>query len=63
MGFVYSFSRISAIFNGFIVAFILREFGVPGVFAFITGAMVIVVFVIAVFGPKTADRSLEEISK
>jgi MFS transporter, putative metabolite:H+ symporter len=63
VGFVYSFSRMSAIFNGFIIAFILREFGVPGVFAFITGAMLVVVFVITVFGPKTANRSLEEISK
>jgi len=41
-GLVYSMSRLSATFSGFIVAFMLRETGVGGVFGLITAAMVIV---------------------
>lgn len=63
VGFVYSFSRISAMLNAFLIAFFLREFGVGGVFAFIAAAYVIVVAVIGIFGPRTAGRSLEEIAK
>lgn len=55
-GLVYSASRVGAMFSGFIVAFVLRSSGVSGVFATITTAMVIVMLVIAVFGPKTRDR-------
>ena len=62
VGFVYSWSRISTIFNAFIIAFILQRGGVPGVFAFIGAAMVVVMIAIGVFGPRTARRSLEEIS-
>jgi putative MFS transporter len=51
-------SRVSATFSGFIVAFILREVGVGGVFGLITAAMVIVA--IAMFGPnvREANRSM-----
>ncbi|MBV8524467.1 MAG: MFS transporter, partial [Acetobacteraceae bacterium] len=46
VGFVYSFSRISAVFSAFIIAFFLRAFGASGVFVFIAGAMVVVMLVI-----------------
>jgi putative MFS transporter len=62
VGFVYSWSRFSTIFTGFFVAFFLRSFGVPGVFAFIAVAMAIVAIAIGAFGPRTNHRPLEEIS-
>jgi MFS transporter, putative metabolite:H+ symporter len=55
-GLVYSMSRVSATFSGFIVAFILREFGLGGVFGLITAAMVVVIAVIAMFGPNVRGR-------
>ena len=58
-GLVYSMSRVSATFSGFIVAFILREFGVGGVFGLITAAMVVVIAAIAMFGPKVRGRPLD----
>jgi MFS transporter, putative metabolite:H+ symporter len=63
VGFVYSWSRFSTIFTGFIIAAILQRFGVPGVFMFVASAMAVVVLSIALFGPRTNHRSLEEISR
>ena len=63
VGFVYSWSRFSTIFTGFFIAAILQHFGVPGVFMFVASAMAIVVLSIAMFGPRTNSRSLEEISR
>jgi MFS transporter, putative metabolite:H+ symporter len=62
VGFVYSWSRFSAIFTGFIIAFVLGRAGTTGVFVFIAGALLIALAVILVLGPKTRDRMLEEIS-
>ena len=61
VGFVYSFSRISAVFSAFMIAFFLDEFGTFGVFAFIAGSMVMVMLSIAT-GPAVNNRSLEAIS-
>jgi MFS transporter, putative metabolite:H+ symporter len=61
-GFVYSWSRFSAIFTSFIIAYLLGLFGTLGVFAFIAGAMLVVMVVIGFFGPRTRQLSLEEIS-
>jgi putative MFS transporter len=61
-GFVYSWSRFSAIFTGFIIAFILQHSGVTGVFLFIAAAMIVVMLAIGLLGPRTRNRSLEEIS-
>lgn len=63
VGFVYSFSRLSTMFSAFIIAFILREAGAPGVFVFIAGCMGIVALVIGLFGPRTRDLPLEAISR
>jgi putative MFS transporter len=63
VGFVYSWSRFSTIFVGFIIAFFLRNFGTTGVFLFIAGAMAVVVGVVAIFGPRTTRLRLEEISR
>ena len=61
-GFVYSWSRLSAIFTAFIIARLLDLFGANGVFVFIAGAMLIVMATIGFFGPRTKNLSLEQIS-
>ena len=63
VGFTYGWSRFSTIFIGFIIAFCLRNYGTIGVFAFIASAMVIVFLVIAIMGPRTTGRRLEDISR
>jgi putative MFS transporter len=62
VGFVYSFSRLSTVFNSFLIAFFLGRGGAPAVFGFISAAMLVVIISIGVFGPRTAGRALEEIS-
>jgi MFS transporter, putative metabolite:H+ symporter len=63
VGFVYSWSRFSAIFTSFIIAGVLKSFGTTGVFVFIAGAMLIVMIAIGLMGPKTRDIALEQISR
>ncbi len=63
VGFVYSWSRFSAIFTSFLVAGILKAFGATGVFVFIAAAMLIVIAVIWLMGPPTRDLALEKISQ
>jgi putative MFS transporter len=58
-GLVYSMSRVSAMFSGFIVAYMLREGGVGGVFGLITAAMVVVIVTIATFGPDVRGKPLD----
>ncbi len=62
VGFVFSWSRFSAIFTGFFVAYFLRNFGPTGVFLFIAAAMAVMVVSLAIFGPRTTRLALEEIS-
>jgi putative MFS transporter len=62
VGFVYSFSRLSAVFSAFAIAFFLRDFGSVGVFIFIAGSMVMVMLSIGGFGPPVRNRALEAIS-
>jgi putative MFS transporter len=62
VGFVYSWSRFSTIFSGFIIAFFLARYGTTGVFSFIAAAMVVVFVVIGAFGPTTTRRRLEAIA-
>lgn len=63
VGFVYSWSRFSAIFTAFIISSVLHQFGVPGVFMMISAAMGIVMLAIGVFGPRTKNVALESISR
>ncbi len=58
-GLVYSMSRVSAMFSGFIVAYMLRVAGVNGVFGLITAAMIIVIVTLAVFGPNVRGKPLD----
>ena len=58
-GLVYSMSRVSAMFSGFIVAYVLLEAGVGGVFGLIATAMVVVIVAIATFGPHVRGKPLD----
>jgi putative MFS transporter len=58
-GIVYSMSRVSAMFSGFIVAYMLRVGGVGGVFGLITSAMILVIIVVAAFGPAVRGKPLD----
>ena len=62
VGFVYSWSRFSAIVTSFVIAFILRSSGTAGVFLFIAGSMLMVSVLIGGFGPRTSRRRLEDIA-
>lgn len=62
VGFVYSWSRFSAIWNAFLIAFMLQNFGVTGVFIFIGAAMAVAMLVISLMGPRTSGLELEKIS-
>jgi MFS transporter, putative metabolite:H+ symporter len=61
-GIVYSASRIGAMMSGFVIASLLRDFGVHGVFAGITVCMVAVAISIGAFGPRTNGIALEDLS-
>ena len=63
VGFVYSWSRLSAIFVGFLMAALLRKFGTTGPFALIAVSMAIVAIVIATMGPKSSGIALEVLSR
>jgi putative MFS transporter len=62
IGFVYSWSRLSTMFTSFMIAFFLENFGTRGVFAFIAASMLMVIFSVGIFGPRTNNLALEEIS-
>jgi putative MFS transporter len=62
VGFVYSWSRFSSIFVGFLIAAVLRSYGTTGVFAVIALAMIVVAIAIGGFGVRTNNRELEELA-
>ena len=63
VGFVYSWSRFSAIFTSLVIGVLLTRFGATGVFVFIAGAMAVAGSVVGVFGPRTRGLSLEAIAE
>ncbi len=63
VGFTYSWSRISTVFVGFMIAWCLRNYGTLGVFTFVAGAMFTVFLIIATLGPRTTGLRLEAISR
>ena len=63
VGFVYSWSRVSATFASLMINFLLIRGGAPAVAAFIAAAMVVMTLTIGGFGPKTRRLTLEEISQ
>jgi len=62
VGFVYSASRVSGMFSGFLIAFALAQRGVSAALALVAGCMAVVALAIGVLGPKTRGRSLEDIN-
>ncbi len=62
VGFVYSWSWLSGILTPFFIAFFLREFGVPGVFAFVAVCMLVVIAAVATMGPRTRMLEVEAIA-
>jgi putative MFS transporter len=62
VGFVYSASRVSGMFSGFLIAFALAQRGVSAALALIAGCMAVVALAIGVLGPKTRGRSLEDLN-
>jgi len=62
VGFVYAWSRFSAIFTSLIIGFLLERFGTAGVFVFIAGAMVVAGGAVGLFGPPTSGLALEQIA-
>src|ERR1022692_1371895 len=63
VGFVYSWSRLSTVFSGYAIAWLLGVAGAPGAFGFIAAAMLVVVISVSLFGPPTRGLALEEIAR
>ena len=63
VGFVYSWSRVSSALAGLAIGFFLREGGAMGVAMFIGAAMLVMCGTIGMFGERTRNRSLEELSQ
>ena len=61
VGFVYSWSRLSAACTGLMIGALLHAGGTGAVFALVAFAMAMVVLSIGLFGPPTRGRALEEI--
>ena len=61
VGFVYSFSRLSAALSSYLIAWTLAGFGGSGVFVLIAGALAGAAAVIGFFGPRTRGMALEAI--
>jgi putative MFS transporter len=61
ISFNFSWSRISAIFVGYMVSGLLSAYGTGAVFAMIAGAMVVLMLSISM-GPRTNGRRLETIA-
>jgi putative MFS transporter len=59
VGFVYSWSRLSSIFVGYLYTFMLRAHGVGAAFETIAAAMVISATIVALVGPLTNRKQLE----
>ena len=62
VGFVYSWSRLAAAFAGLVTGALLADGGVDAVAAFICGAMLLAIAVIAFFGPSTGGLALEQLN-
>ncbi|MGC8468412.1 MAG: MFS transporter [Acetobacteraceae bacterium] len=62
VGFVYSWSRVSAAFAGLLIGFFLAHGGTISVALFIAFSMAMVILTVARYGPLTRGRPLEEVS-
>jgi MFS transporter, putative metabolite:H+ symporter len=62
IGFVYSWSRLTAAFSGLIVGSLLAKGGIPAVATFIGGAMIVGIALIGALGPTTNGLPLEQLN-
>ena len=62
VGFVYSWSRVSSAVAGLLIGFFLKAGGTLGVALFIAAAMLVMCGTVGLFGPRTLNRSLEDLS-
>ena len=62
VGFVYSWSRFSSIFIGFVIARALLAYGTLGVFVIVASSMLLVAAVVAALGPGSNRIGLEVLS-
>lgn len=62
LGFVHAFGRLTGIASSFIIALLLEHAGAPAVFVLISASMLIVMLSVGIFGPRTNNRSLDEIA-
>ena len=62
IGVVFSFDPMTAGFSGYIIGFILIRAGATGVLVFISGASLLNMLVIGIFGPKTRGLASEEVT-
>lgn len=63
VGFVYSWSRFTSIFAGFLIARALLAYGTTGVFVVVATAMLAVAAVVAALGPNSTRVRLEALSR
>ena len=63
VGFVYSWSRFSAVFTSLAIGYLLSHVGVNGVFLFIAGARAVAGGSVGLFGPRTSGLALETIAE
>ena len=59
VGFVYSFTRLTAALSGYIIAYVLARGGTVEVFILLGACMLIALTAVALAGPKTHNRSVE----
>src|SRR2546429_4387457 len=56
VGFVYSWSRFTSIFVGYLVAQALRAYGTTGVFVIVAAALLVAAVSVAALGPRSEER-------
>ena len=61
IGMIYAVDRLVVAFNSYVIAWLLVTVGVTGVLVFITGASLMNMTAIALFGPRTRNLSSEEV--
>ena len=62
VGLVYSFTRLSTIFSGYLVAFLLTHGGVGAVFTLLDGSLLAAAVLVGTLGPRTRGKAVEEIA-
>lgn len=62
-GFVYGAGRLANVAGPFIIAAIFTSAGYPYVFMFVTACWLIVAVAVAIWGPRTSRKSLEELQQ